>query len=493
MSTPAAPSEVLVTDSDNGPDRPPRIALFCFAWALYALLHQLLTYSRWLGRSDLAALTTILAAWVLLKPTSLWRFVALLLAWSAYKFRLLPYVANHILFTLLVNLTMLIAIGWRVLIPRAGKSRGQAGFEDYAPLIRWELLALYFWVVFHKLNVDFLNPEVSCGWALYEEIREIIPVMPVFPGLPFLAIYGTLAIEAAIPIMLAFRRTRTWGVLLGCVFHVMLSLHANVFITSFTCMLFAIYTLFWPASWVESAYDSWSGSKIGRIVSKRAFVIAGGAVAVFGMVVLGVAWATNGISKASILDALHMVAPATIRTIAFAYFAAALFWIARQTVKQRVLGDPRLLRPHLTPAALLVIVVALNGFSPYLGIRNQSSFAMFSNLRTSGGSTNHLFMPVSFRLSDRQDDIVTIVRSNDERLNEIQQQGDDLTWFEFRRLLSIRSDGFTVTYTRNGETQTLSLPADAEHEAFVPPPRWQRKLLWINPVAPRDRPCRCRH
>ena len=491
--TPAAPP----AHDTRAPDSPSCLVFFCFAWSLYGLAHQLLTYQLWLQFADpahlaLGAATCAAAACGILAPASLGRFTTLLLVWSAYKLYLMPYVPNHVLFTLLANITILVAIGWRTLRPREGKTLAQAAFEDYAPLVRCELLALYFWVVFHKLNVDFFNPEVSCGWSLYFEIRGVVPFMPVFDGLRYLTIYGTLATEALLPILLAARKTRALGVLLGTAFHITLALHPNPYIMSFTTMLFGAYTLFWPEPWIRATMGAWRNSSMGSLMAHRGLLVLLAAAGLFSMVVLVMAAVDGGINETSVIDVLSRVAPVTVWLIGLIYCAIALTWVSTRLLRQPMPGEPLLLQMRRTPAAVLVIIVALNGLPPYLGIRDQSSLAMFSNLRTSGGSTNHLFMPVSIRLSDRQDDIVVLGESNDDNLSDFREAGYDMTWFEFRRHLAKQGCGFTVTYTRNGVTETLSLPIDANHEAFVPPPWWLRKLLWVNLVAPRDKPCRCR-
>eukprot|EP00747_Dinoflagellata_sp_TGD_P209840 gnl/TRDRNA2_/TRDRNA2_83212_c0_seq2.p1 gnl/TRDRNA2_/TRDRNA2_83212_c0~~gnl/TRDRNA2_/TRDRNA2_83212_c0_seq2.p1 ORF type:complete len:405 (+),score=31.57 gnl/TRDRNA2_/TRDRNA2_83212_c0_seq2:120-1334(+) len=47
------------------------------------------------------------------------------------------------------------------------------------------------------------------------------------------------------------------------------------------------------------------------------------------------------------------------------------------------------------PAHAVIVVTVLNGASPYLGVRSQSTWSMFSNLRVEGGATNHFLFPVA--------------------------------------------------------------------------------------------------
>eukprot|EP00929_Paragymnodinium_shiwhaense_P107885 TRINITY_DN74227_c0_g1_i1.p1 TRINITY_DN74227_c0_g1~~TRINITY_DN74227_c0_g1_i1.p1 ORF type:complete len:608 (-),score=73.12 TRINITY_DN74227_c0_g1_i1:94-1917(-) len=60
------------------------------------------------------------------------------------------------------------------------------------------------------------------------------------------------------------------------------------------------------------------------------------------------------------------------------------------------------------PAMLLFVF----GLSPYLGLRTYPALAMFSNLRTEGGRSNHLFIADDFDLVGWQRDFVTIHETN---------------------------------------------------------------------------------
>ena len=51
---------------------------------------------------------------------------------------------------------------------------------------------------------------------------------------------------------------------------------------------------------------------------------------------------------------------------------------------------------------LLPVLVVLNGSSPYLGLKTETSFAMFSNLRTIGGLSNHLLVGAGVQVFDYQ-------------------------------------------------------------------------------------------
>lgn len=93
-------------------------------------------------------------------------------------------------------------------------------------------------------------------------------------------------------------------------------------------------------------------------------------------------------------------------------------------------------RPVFAVGILLLIV---NGLSPYLGLKTESTFTMFSNLRTEGGNWNHLFIPASVGVFGYQDQLVRITGSNDPALQDRTRDGTRLVRFELDRYLSVAS------------------------------------------------------
>ncbi len=86
----------------------------------------------------------------------------------------LPYVPNHPLITSFVNLTLiaswvLVAVRERSLVVAPAQL-----VRTFAPIVRLELIALYFFVVLHKLNTDYFDSDTSCGaafWVAQETLR----------------------------------------------------------------------------------------------------------------------------------------------------------------------------------------------------------------------------------------------------------------------------------------------------------------------------------
>jgi hypothetical protein len=124
---------------------------------------------------------------------------------------------------------------------------------------------------------------------------------------------------------------------------------------------------------------------------------------------------------------------------------------------------------------------------------------MYSNLRTEGGATNHLFMPNSLQVFDYQRDLVEIVSSSDRIMQQKAGTERLMTFFEFHDYLSRRPDA-QVSYVRrytdpSGETSAWEKSigrAGDDPELSTPIPRLERKLLYFRDVSKGERQA-CMH
>ena len=201
-------------------------------------------------------------------------------------------------------------------------------------------------------------------------------------------------------------------------------------------------------------------------------------------------------------DYFHEIVPVLIRGIWYAS-AIALNWLYFSTLWRRrrtdtrdhraIWGEPVFAPALSTPLIVMPLLVFLNGFCPYLGLKTESSFAMFANIRTEGGRNNHLFMP-SVPLAGYQTDIVQIISSTDGELQSLADRRRGLIYVEFRRMLSkLTSPKFEVRFVRNGVEQTLSVASNNAVKAFQTRPFLERKLLHFRWVQLDDGPQRCGH
>jgi hypothetical protein len=469
--------------------------VFTVLWAGATLFHQIAYPNRHVGVFRYAL--TIAALWVLLRPSSVVRLAVLAVAQLALVAYYMPqFVTNHWIFTSFVNLTILAAmavVAWR---SRSLRIEGGELFATYAPFVRIEVLILYFYAVLHKLNTDFLAPASSCAMDHYTAIAARYPMLPTGGWVAVAAIWGTLVVEAAIPLMLVFRRTRVAGVLLGIAFHFLLAMNPEHRFYNFSAMIFAAYFLFVPFDYTRSVRALAERFAVGRRLLAQAGTgelqghirqVLTGAIALLTVLFL-VGFDQN---RYRILIGAIVYGN---RVLWMVYGGALLVVFAYAVVRWNVTdASARLVSFRPRPAILLAFpaLVLLNGFSPYLGLKTETSFSMFSNLRTEAGVSNHLFLPRSFRIAGYQDDLVEIVESSERSFSRFAEEGKVLPYLEFHRRAAMNPE-HRVSYERAGELHVVDRIAD-HPELATPPPLLQRKLGHFRPIAVSGAPIECSH
>jgi len=164
---------------------------------------------------------------------------------------------------------------------------------------------------------------------------------------------------------------------------------------------------------------------------------------------------------------------------------SALLIILALRIKPVWSGMKQFFLPGYRLLMLLPLLVIINGISPYLGLKTQTSWSMFSNLRTEGGKTNHILIRKPFYIADFQNDLVEIVESSDPALQAVKNSGYLIPYFEFRRYMSTKKivdeEEFEVIYRRGGIQRSVRAPGD-DPELFKPYNPLTAKLLYFKPV-----------
>jgi hypothetical protein len=136
------------------------------------------------------------------------------------------------------------------------------------------------------------------------------------------------------------------------------------------------------------------------------------------------------------------------------------------------------------PVLLVPLLAGLNGCSPYLGLKTETAFAMYSNLRTEGGQSNHLLVPAGVQLFGFQRDLVEIKDSSSGFLAGLARRKLMLPFFEVRALLQ-QHPNTSLTYERHAGPN-----ASPGAQLRQPIPWPLRRLLYFRPVAHSGRqPC----
>ena len=97
--------------------------------------------------------------------------------------------------------------------------------------------------------------------------------------------------------------------------------------------------------------------------------------------------------------------------------------------------------------------VLLNGLSPYLGLKTESSISMYSNLYVEGRTTNHFFHGVLPGFWNYSDEVITVIDSNNNQLRE----GESFIRYDFdRRLSNLQNVEVTVQSNLKSTPQQIS-------------------------------------
>lgn len=420
----------------------------------------------------------IAALVVLVRPFSPIAFMALGVSETLAILIALPWTNNNRLLHLFVFATIVLT-GLYVFV-RSGFRKMDAGewMYQFQPLLRLVLVIVYGLSAWQKLNWDFFNPQYSC--AVLEAGR--IPLLPVAgSAIRWVLIGGTIGTEISLPLLLSVRRTRNFAVCFGVLFHVAL---AYTFY-SFSVTMIALLFLFAPDGFIDAAIEFWRVHKgsITATVTASGFIIlavlAYLSVAKIGQLLTQIRQAPN------VLDILRNLWRETGYrvcfglTALFALPAGFLFWLSWHR-PAAVQPSAHCYRPIPAPFWILPALLLFDGANPYLGLKTETSFAMYSNLRTEGGTTNHLIWRQPLSLASYQEDLVQILDSNDASLRAEAQPDLLVTFFTLRQSISKLADqgvrNISISYARRGKTIRVE-KAESDPDLSTRPPWIERKFL----------------
>lgn len=419
-----------------------RTALFARLWGVAITAHVVGNWSQpdipeVVGWVNLVAGLIGLA--LLIKPTRRPLLVASALVVVSVLLEM-PITGNHWLIAGLVAVAILVT----------------GGKEDrFFPVARLILLVFYSFAAFAKLNSGFFDPNVSC--AVFYANQSLggfgLPPLEVDGLLSKVLIWATVVIEASVPVTLMWRRTRYFGVLLGTVFHTLISFDLNQHFYDFTAVLIPLFVLFLPDRSIESITE-----RLGE-VNRRKLVPIGPLVGIIGVLVL-VAVFPLTTTTAFVLTRLPFVF----------WVPFSLLWIAA-VVWARAPGSGLSWRTGIAGSAVVLLTV-LNGLTPYTEIKTAYSFNMYANLVTSQGESNHFVVKSTWPLRSGYEGPVEILESSDSGLDAYRKEGYLVAYPQLRRYLSIRPN-VGLTYRRDGVVTVLA-QASLRPEIVDPGPWWWR-------------------
>ncbi|CAA9510920.1 MAG: hypothetical protein AVDCRST_MAG85-2335 [uncultured Solirubrobacteraceae bacterium] len=410
LRTPSVPP----TRDPEVPSRDRPLTVFAVAFALALLAHQL--WWRGVPGADLHGLVVIAAVWVLLRPAAPARVALLAAVEAGAVARDLPTVGDH---TLLAAVTALaFAVAFAVAAARTrGVPTAEALWAQLAPFLRVQAVLLYAAAALAKLNTGFLDAATSCAGPLAAELAFFDPSLLGGRWHVGPAIVATIVVEAGLAVLLAVPRTRVPAVVAGAGFHAMLALAGNV---PFAAYALVLYVAFLPSSALPSL------GVLPRLVAA-------------GVGALWLAATVTGADQATVRELLQ---PALRVAVAVGLLTFAVAVARRARSGSPAPGRVLRLRPVYAVAAALLLV---NAASPYVGLKTEASFAMFSNLQTEPGHWNHVLLPEAVRVFGAQDELVRLEVAGAPSLERRRRAGMLMVRAELERYLR-RDPGASATY-----------------------------------------------
>lgn len=389
-----------------------------------------------------------------------------------------PYVADHLVMELFLNLSIVAAFCYLAISNRTFRVGTAEIFELFSPVGRWLLILMYFFGTFHKINPGFMSLDSSCA----------VPFVSGFPlpdallareWVQWAAIYGTLIVEFVAMMLLLSARTKYVGMLLGMSFHFVIGISAFGTMAHFSAFAMALHTLFLPSSFGDRvAGKSFVPRFLKNTDNFRMFTIA--------LIVLQIAFGLHlGFTQQGIL----------VNSL-YAVFGLSSIYLVFKHGQIRPEDAPYRLRSSLIALNIVPIWFFLHCMSPYIGLGTGGTTAMFSGLRTEGGISNHYIVREPIRLFSYQDDVVYIDEAQNPSLIDAKNDGQGIVLFDFQRHfmsrdqlmlpLSLRVN--EVSYSMN-DIESFQRFAD---EHFTKQSWLEQKYMSFR-LVDQPRPNRCRH
>lgn len=455
-------------------------AIFAFLWAIAILWHYL---RRPVDFSQFYVLF-IPAVLVLARPKVGIFFLALSVGYI-YVFNYeLPFSTrpNHPTLTFLISLTILTSAIWVIakdfISSRQLKLDIVQWFDIFRPLVIMAINIVYIMSVFNKLNYHFLDVNYSPVTRLlnfYFETSHLLFVSDLIPRETWvlqIGIIATLTIETAIPLFLSIRRLRLMGILLGLLFHTIISIRMYPPMAEFPTLMFAVYILALPDTAIPTLYQLFE-----RMRQLRWFSTLRNGLFIF------IGWFFFYLPEVFQWPAKEnklLITRSNIWGYSWAIYLVIYYLIILYLLKRTKFGlsessSIRWFQPRNIIFYIFPFLVLLNGFTPYLGLKNKGSWNMYSHLRTEAGYSNHLFMPNIYIFPYMNE--VCIIDSSDNEMRKIARN---------KKLLT--ESGFT-DWARNNPNESVEFFYQGEYfnvehigdvPQFIRDKQWLEEIFWIS-------------
>ncbi|MBA2520978.1 MAG: hypothetical protein H0V24_15045 [Chloroflexia bacterium] len=446
-----------------------------------------------------------------------------------------PDVANHVNIAIYCNLLMMVGIVYSLVRIRVFPTDDDY-FEMTRPLLQVTAILVYFLAGFHKLNVDFFDPAVSCVGDMVTSLSRMATsdLAGVPAGLILLAgivavLYRLLSGAAVRPNLPAAGVGVIGLIMIGALLVLKSRPEVSALAGATVILAMAVIVIAWeliggpllavPRLQAPLLAFSWTMHSTLALIG---FVD-------FGSLALALLFTFVPRAYLDLLNTrLRVPASGLVLYRAHLYFAITILaaiasGLHRRLVSGLLFGLAALVfiwpllsalaggpgRPawpgvplstRRTPRWLFVFPAALflHGITSYVGLRTAGNFSMFSNLRTEGPVSNHFLLGSNpLKLWSYQEDVVRFTRIDDRRAKIGYQyhplQGNQLPAVEFRKLIYAWTQaGATIPMTFEYRGRVHSTEDIVNDPAWRTDARdWEMVLMDFRSIQPGG-PNRCR-
>jgi len=396
----------------------------------------------------------------------------------------LPVASNNKTIALFMNSGILLCAAQAAWIGLRGRDFRDLSYERMRVIARALLAVMYFFGIYHKINTDFFNPAVSCAVDLYRPLASGFGLSDNPIGHQ-IAIWSTFIIETITIVSLYWKRYFTIGLLFGLMFHFVIPISTYSWYMDFSSLVLALYILSIPREVSAEFFERCA--RIFRAARTR-----------FGLLGLLLPFAVVG-GLAGSAVAIAALRTKHLYTLFQLYNSVwVLFWAIYGGIAMVLLtavalnhlpwrgqtGARQPLWVYALPAILFIMCL-----SPYVGLKTESSIAMFSNLHTEGGTTNHLMFGKPPYVFDYQKDVAEIISSSSPELQAVAAKHDGMVWFALVQYLRANPNHW-ATYRHNG---AVFEKITAQTLATEPKPNLLERKFLIFKTVDFDRPKVCTH
>jgi hypothetical protein len=264
--------------------------------------------------------------------------------------------------------------------------------EKFASVLKTALVLnsvmAYMWAGFHKLNYDFFNSDVSCSYDILKNYNSIFGSYFLEPTYMYIVSIAIVVGELATLLILWGRfGNKIIGLLSFAHLLILFNLHDTALGAFYTIIMIGLHFIL-----SKDVLKFFEFEKLGRLPS----------------LLIGLAFILVSVLETQIKsDNYSPVAQ-------LSYFILILVLLYKSMSKD----DEKIRYDFKSWIMISLMAIHLfNGFSQYLGLKNEKTFSMYSNLSTEKNYFNHFFMPESFQVFDWQKTYINVTETNSRVLN----------------------------------------------------------------------------